>query len=114
MMSQMGSPAAPARAEASPDGSTSLGRQFMSAMLTYFGFMLQKRRYRRKDRTRRSFRRARTASLTARPTFRPVIPGLAGGRKVLELAQEMRHHHGGDARRGPAPEKDRSERTRRY
>src|SRR6185437_2027091 len=60
MMSQMGSADAPERSGASPAASTSLGRQFMSVMLTYFGFMLQKHRHRRKDRTPRSCCRVRT------------------------------------------------------
>src|SRR5215467_10329902 len=53
MMSQMGSacPAVPARRSAMLVFALALSVKFMSAMLTYFVFMLQKRSCGRKDRT---------------------------------------------------------------
>jgi hypothetical protein len=67
---------------------------FMSAMLTYFVFMLQKRCYRRKDRTK-TVVFARTALKDPdRAGSVPFIPGVAQRRKVLEWARKMRHHGG--------------------
>jgi hypothetical protein len=52
----MGSAAAPPaeRRSASPTPPTAALLTFMSAMLTYFVFMLQKRHLRRKDRTKKT------------------------------------------------------------
>src|SRR6516225_3518106 len=56
-------------------GAIILALAFMSAMLTYFDFMLQKPGYRRKDRTGPA----------------PFIPGVAARRKMLEWARKMLH-----------------------
>jgi hypothetical protein len=56
MMSQMGSAAAPLaeRRSASPAPAAAVLLTFMSAILTYFVFMLQKQHLRRKDRTKKA------------------------------------------------------------
>jgi hypothetical protein len=63
----------------------------MSAMLTYFDFMLQKIRYGRKDSAQTPYP---APSDGFRPACEPVIPGVAGRRKVLEVTLKLRHHSG--------------------
>jgi hypothetical protein len=57
---------------------------FMSAMLTYFGFMLQKHRYGRKDRAEIRISRLLLVSRMLSVPVGQLIPGVARGRKVLE------------------------------
>jgi hypothetical protein len=62
--------------------------------LTYFVFMLQKHRYRRKDRTETVLFARGALKGPDRAGSGPFIPGVAQRRKVLEWARKMRHHGG--------------------
>jgi hypothetical protein len=73
MMSQIGSGGAPpARRSASP--AATVFAQFMSAMLTYFDFMLQKQGYERKDRTETALFSSKTAIGPVRTHSYRVLP----------------------------------------
>src|SRR4051794_15785652 len=95
MMSQLGSAAGLAARSAAPVPeravlSVVFRLTFRSAMLTYFGFMLQRSERRRNDLTRGMLGPATRGRA-------PVLPEFARAGKLVELARKMRHHSGSKA-----------------